>query len=355
MDMYKWIDGILTGKKKKLALPILTFPAIQKMGVDVPELLDNVDLQVEAISIIHDNFDMQATLGFMDLSVEAEAFGSTIIRKPGEVPTVVGAIIDEDTNVDDIAIPDVHEGRTGKYIQSMKIIKEKYDDKPVIAGCIGPYSLAGRLMDVNEIMLLCYEDPDLVHAVLEKVTDYLIDYCKAYKEIGVDGVLMAEPLAGLLSPELFGEFSNDYVKRIVDAVQDETFIVGYHNCGPNAVMLADQIADNGSKLYHFGNAIQMSAILPKMPKDALVCGNIDPTMMFMYGTPGVMYGKTMSEMLECSVYANFLISSGCDIPPMTPWENIDAFFYAVNDFYAFGRSMIRFNQSPMFIATRKPF
>lgn len=355
MNMNDWVEGIITGKKKKLALPILTFPAIQKMGIDVPELLDNVDYQVEALSIIHDNFDMQAILGFMDLSVEAEAFGSTIIRKPGEVPTVVGAIIDEDTDVADIAIPDCHEGRTGKYIQTIKLIAEKYDDKPVIAGCIGPYSLAGRLMDVNEIMLMCYEDPELTHAVLEKVTEFIIEYCKAYKEVGANGVLMAEPLAGLLSPELFGEFSNAYVKRIVDAVQDETFIIGYHNCGPNVVLLADQIGDIGAKLYHFGNAIQMSAILPKLPKDSLIAGNIDPTMMFMYGSPGTMYGSTMSEMLECSVFANFLISSGCDIPPMTPWDNIYAFFQAVNDFYDFGRSTIRFNQSPMFIQTRKPF
>lgn len=353
--MDKWVEDILTGKEKKRPLPILTFPAIQKMGVDVPELLDNVDLQVEALSIIHDNFDMQALLGFMDLSVEAEAFGSTIIRNPGEVPTVVGAIIDEDTDVDALPVPDVHEGRTGKYIQSMKLVCEKYDDKPIIAGCIGPFSLAGRLMDVNEIMLMCYEDPDLTHAVLEKVTAFIIEYCNAFKEAGTDGVLMAEPLAGLLSPELFGEFSNDYVKRIIDAVQDESFIVGYHNCGPNAIILAEQIADNDAKLYHFGNAIQMSAVLPKMPKTSLVAGNIDPTMMFMYGTPGTMYGTTMSEMLECGVFANFLISSGCDIPPTTPWENIDAFFYAVHDYYAFGRSTIRFNQSPMFIHTRKPF
>ena len=38
-------------------------------------------------------------------------------------------------------------------------------------------------------------------------------------------------------------------------------------------------------------------------------------------------------MEECSGYPNFLISSGCDIPPMTPWENIDAFFSAVNKMY----------------------
>lgn len=38
-------------------------------------------------------------------------------------------------------------------------------------------------------------------------------------------------------------------------------------------------------------------------------------------------------MGACCGYKNFVISSGCDIPPATPWENIDAFFEAVNEFY----------------------
>jgi uroporphyrinogen decarboxylase len=39
-------------------------------------------------------------------------------------------------------------------------------------------------------------------------------------------------------------------------------------------------------------------------------------------------------MEKCSSYKNFVPSSGCDIPPMTPWENIQAFFTALNEFYA---------------------
>ena len=45
---------------------------------------------------------------------------------------------------------------------------QEISDRPVLAGCIGPFSLAGRLMDVSEIMILCYEEPELVHAVLGK-------------------------------------------------------------------------------------------------------------------------------------------------------------------------------------------
>ena len=73
-------------------------------------------------------------------------------------------------------------------------------DRPVLAGIIGPYSLAGRLLDMTEIMILCYEEPEMVESVLEKATEFLIEYAKAFKEAGANGVCMAEPAAGLLSP-----------------------------------------------------------------------------------------------------------------------------------------------------------
>ena len=51
----------------------------------------------------------------------------------------------------------------------------------------------------------------MVHIVLQKVTEFLINYCNEYKKVGANGIVMAEPLAGLLSPDLAQEFSADYV------------------------------------------------------------------------------------------------------------------------------------------------
>ena len=55
---------------------------------------------------------------------------------------------------------------------------------------------------------------------------------------------------------------------------------------------------------------------------------------FPYGTPESVRAETLRIMGECCGHKNFLISSGCDIPPLSPWENIDAFFAAVEEFYA---------------------
>ena len=212
--------------------------------------------------------------------------------------------------------------------------KELITDRPVFSGVVGPYSLTGRLLDVSEAMVLCYEEPDMVHAVLRKATDFLIEYINAYKAVGADGVVMAEPLAGMLSPALCEEFSAPYVKEIVDAVKSEDFLFIYHNCGNNVPLMADAVTSCGADAYHFGNAIDLAAMIPHVPADALIMGNVDPAGQICNGTPESVYEATMRVLRACSAAPNFCISSGCDIPPQSPWENIDAFSRAVEDFYA---------------------
>lgn len=333
MDMMKWVQDQIDAKVKK-ALPVLTFPAAQKMGITTRELIYSPDYQAQAMKFIHDNCDMAAVLAFMDLSVEAEAFGSNIRYADDDVPTVLGSIIDEDSDPDELVVPDPLDGRTGVCIEGVRKIAEMVDDKPVIAGNIGPFSLAGRLMDVNEVMFLCYDEPELVHAVLDKVTDFIIAYTKELKAAGADGVLMAEPLAGLLSPDLTEEFSNPYVKRIVDETQDQEFIVMVHNCGASVKQTIDSIVQCGAKAFHLGNAVDMAEMMPHIPADCLCFGNVDPASQFRHGSPESVYAASIELLEKCSQYPNFILSSGCDIPQLTPWENIDAFFKAVDDFYA---------------------
>ncbi|MBR6739346.1 MAG: methyltransferase, partial [Oscillospiraceae bacterium] len=180
----------------------------------------------------------------------------------------------------------------------------------------------------------CYDEPEMVHLVLEKATAFLVEYAKAYKESGAAGVMIAEPVAGLLSPTLEAEFSSPYVKQIREAVQDEHFAVIYHNCGGNVPVMLDSILGTGCAAYHFGNSVDLEEdILKKVPRDTVIMGNVDPAGILRMGTPESVRAATLSLLEKCAPYPNFVLSSGCDIPPMTPWENIHAFFKAANDFY----------------------
>jgi uroporphyrinogen decarboxylase len=77
----------------------------------------------------------------------------------------------------------------------------------------------------------------------------------------------------------------------------------------------------------------MAEMLEKMPADIPVMGNVDPAGVLRQGTPETVREATISVMERCCSHKNFVISSGCDIPPATPWENIDAFFAAVEEYY----------------------
>lgn len=336
MNMKQWVKSQIDAPVKR-GMPVLSFPSTQLLGITVKELIGSSELQARGMKAVADRTPACAAVSMMDLSVEAEAFGSTIHVSDDEVPTVVGAILEDAESVDDLASmkqPAVGDGRTGLYIEAIGKAVTLITDRPVFAGIIGPYSLSGRLMDMTNIMVNCYEEPELVHAVLKRATEFLISYAMGYKAAGAHGVVIAEPAAGLLSPELVSEFSVPYVKQIVDAVQDDEFIVIYHNCGPAVNKMIPELLEIGAAGYHFGNAISMAEILPQMPSDVLVMGNVDPVSQFRNGTAESIKADTQRVMSECCRYPNFVISSGCDIPPVSPWENIDAFFTAVNDFYS---------------------
>lgn len=332
-DMKAWLEELKAAPAKK-AMPVLSFPAIQLMGVSVKELISDSDLQAKGMALVAQRVDSAASVSLMDLSVEAECFGAQIRVSDEEVPTVIGQVVSTEEEAQALAIPEVGACRTGLYLDAIKKAAGLITDRPVFAGVIGPFSLAARLLDVTEVMIDCYEEPDMVHIVLDKVTQFLCAYCQAYKEAGANGVVLAEPVAGLLSPALAEEFSGPYVKRIVDAVQDDSFLLIYHNCGGSTIQQIDSILATGSAAYHFGNAIDMAEMMTHIPAGTVAMGNVDPAGEFRNGTPDSIRAATLAVMDACCKYPNFVISSGCDIPPLSRWENIDAFFAAVREYYS---------------------
>ena len=331
--MKSWINKFFDEKYKK-PMPILSFPSVSLLDVTVKQIISDSTLQAQGMRAVAERTNAAAAVSFMDLSVEAECFGANVCVSDNEVPTIKGRLINDMDEAEALCVPSVGNGRTSIYIDAVKQAVKAITDRPVLAGMIGPFSLAARLLDVSEIMIDCYDDPDMVHLVLDKATQFLIEYAKAYKAVGAAGIMMAEPVSGLLSPSLEEEFSSPYVKKIIDTVQDDEFVIIYHNCGDNVPRMLDSILSTGAAAYHFGNSVDMEKdILEKVPADTIIMGNIDPAGTLLMGTPETVRQATLSLLERCAKYPNYILSSGCDIPPLTPWNNIQAFFDAWKEFY----------------------
>jgi uroporphyrinogen decarboxylase len=317
--------------KERLALPIMTHPGIDIIGMKVTDAVKNGEVHFNTIKALRDNFPSAAATMMMDLTVEAEAFGSKIIFSDDEIPSVSSAIVHNRTSIENLRVPLLQAARVPQYLKAAELAVDYISDRPVFAGCIGPFSLAGRLFDMSEMMPALYLDPELIKILIEKCAEFLLGYIQEYKKIGVNGIIMAEPAAGLLSADLCDKYSSKFIKKIVASIQDDQFLFILHNCG-NTGHVTNSMVSTGAGGLHFGNKINILTVLNEVPKDILVLGNLDPVEVFKTATPDKVFDTTVKLLQATKNSKNFIISSGCDTPPGVSQKNIRSFFKAVQEF-----------------------
>ena len=330
INMTKWVADVIQ-RKEVTALPVMTHPGIEMNGHTVREAVSDGRVHYEAVMTLVGKYPSVAAATIMDLTTEAEAFGAEIAFSDIAVPAVSSRLLPDVDSISRLQVPSLRAGRIPQYLKANLLAARAITDRPLLAGCIGPFSLAGRLYDMSEIMVLIYEHPDAAHTLLTKCTDFIEKYCLALKATGANGVMMAEPAAGLMSNDDCKQFSSQYVKRIVERVQDDDFIVVLHNCG-NTGHCTEAMVATGAAAYHFGNKCRMEEVIKDVPPTALAMGNIDPVSVFKDGMPFQMR-QTVTDLLEkMRSYPNFVLSSGCDTPPHTPLANVDTFFETLAEY-----------------------
>ena len=180
-NMRDWAKGLMNSKKRSV-LPIMTHPGIEMIGREVYDAVTDGRVHYEAIKAVNEAYPQSvAATVIMDLTVEAEAFGCEISFPKNEVPSVVGRLVTDYDSVAKLEVPDLTKGRVPQYLLANKLAAENITDKPTLAGCIGPFSLAGRLFDMTEIMMACYVEPQTIELLLQKCTEFIKKYCLELK------------------------------------------------------------------------------------------------------------------------------------------------------------------------------
>jgi uroporphyrinogen decarboxylase len=325
------LQKLVNESKLRIGLPLAVYPGIHITGAKVSDVVNDAHAQFEASAAIHKRYNTPIVLTAMDLSVEAEAFGCPLFISDNEIPTVSEPIISDRKDIENLRVPEIGEKRTNVYLSAAKLLKNLNSSPLVFGGTIGPFSLACRLAGMNEVLCYTMESDSYLNLILEKCSMFLRKYISAFKTAGADGVIIAEPAAGLLSPSLLNQFSSSYIRQIIDGIQDEQFSVILHNCSAKIIHLQSKISA-GTVGLHFGSPMDILEALKNSPSDIILLGNLDPASVFLKSIPDEVYKRTGELLEKTSSYINYIISSGCDVPPTVPLENIDAFFQACSEF-----------------------
>ncbi|NLB69476.1 MAG: methylcobamide--CoM methyltransferase, partial [Lentisphaerae bacterium] len=94
-----FVNAILTSKRRKV-LPLMGAPGAELSGSDLNDAYKDGEIQFKCLEALYNEFPTEAVFTFMDLSLEAEAFGSPIEFVTGEVPTVSAPIVSDEESID---------------------------------------------------------------------------------------------------------------------------------------------------------------------------------------------------------------------------------------------------------------
>jgi uroporphyrinogen decarboxylase len=310
------------------ALPLAMYPALTLTGAKVSDIATNPRAQFDAQAALHERYGLSFVMSAMDLSVEAEAFGCSVAMSETELPMITGRRVASPEEARNLSVPEPGDRRTSVYLEAVRLLRDLPGAPFVLAGCIGPFSLAARLAGVSEALELTITEPEVMHTLLEKCTLFLTAYLAAFEAAGARGVIMAEPAAGLLSPRALAAFSSRYISHIAASFHDGSLEIILHNCAARLLHLP-AVLETGLKAFHFGAPMDMIAALDRVAPDVVRCGNLDPTAVFLRGSPADVTVRTKHLLSAAATHRNFVISSGCDLPPHVPLANLDAFYQTV--------------------------
>ena len=320
--------ALVAASPRPPAMPIGAYAGLALSGARVRDVVTNPRAQFEIQSALRGRYRAPVVLSAMDLSAEADAFGCAVRLSDHEVPSISDRLVKNRDDADRLPVPEPGDRRTGVYLEAVRLLRHVPGHPLVLGGCIGPFSLAARIVGVKEAMELTVLDPDLMHRVLEKSARFLAAYVRAFSDAGAHGLIMAEPAAGLLSPRSMTVFSSDYIRQIAAAVDPSRFTLILHNCAAKLVHLPAMLA-TGLTAFHFGAPMDLPAALGKVPDKVILCGNLDPAAVFCQMTPEEVSARTTALLAATAGHRNFVISSGCDLPPDSWLASLDAFFDAV--------------------------
>lgn len=307
--------------ENNLVIPLLGAPGVKLTKTTLKENLFDEQLQFKTLFLLLERFEPDGIFTFMDLTVELEALGLPVKFPENDNPSIVEHPI---KTIDDLKnLQKRWNGLSGRMITFVELMKKMAASFPIINGgyVIGPFTMAGELMGVNNIAIEVMINPDLVKKVLEFCNDVIEKYTLALFEAGADTVAVLEPTAVILSPEQYKEFSLKPFKKLTNNINKPLIL---HICG-NTTHLIEQMIESGAVGLSLDSDVDFKELKKQVPEDITLIGNLNPTKVFLQGSINKVKEATISLKKEMKDRKNFIISTGCDLPIDTPLENIDTF------------------------------
>ncbi len=271
-ELREHYDILTMAKTPELCTQITLMP-VKELGVDAAVLYADIMLPLEGMGV---SLEIQPDIG-------------PIIHNPIRTMQDVHAL----------HIIDAEES-TPFVMQAIRLVHRELEGKQAVVGFSGaPFTLACYLIegrpsrDYALAKSLMYGQPEIWHALMNKLTEVVSRYVLAQISAGVDVIQIFDSWVGSLGPSAYKQYVQPYSERIFAAIK-QTSTPSIH-FGTGTAGLLELMTEAGGDIISIDWRMDLDTAWARVGYDRGIQGNLDPTLLL---TPWNVIEKGMQDVLQ---------------------------------------------------------
>jgi uroporphyrinogen decarboxylase len=295
-----------------------------------PELACQVTLQPI------DRYRLDAAILFSDILVIPHAMGLGLTVNEGVGPRFERPVRTA-AEVDMLGIPDP--ATDLRYvIDAVRLIRRELDGRVPLIGFAGsPWTMAtyavegGGSKEFHCIKALLYQDPKVLHKLLEKLARAVIEYLNAQIGAGAQAVMVFDTWGGALSTPAYLEFSLRYLQQIVEGLikENEERRVPVILFTKGGGLWLEALAETGCDALGLDWTVSIGEARRRVGDRVALQGNMDPAVLL---APPERIREEVSSILESfGPHPGHVFNLGHGITPDVDPDHVRVLIDAVHD------------------------
>lgn len=289
-----------------------------------PALAAEVSLQPQQ------RFGVDAVIFFCDILIPCEAMGLPLVYHDATGPKL-GPLPHTCDAVRALQIPDPQ--RTMPFVgETLTRLRDTLKNEALLIGFGGaPWTLAtyvlagGSTNDRSKVKELLTLNPDLLHALLDKLTETSIRYLNFQIDSGAQVIQLFDSWAGQLTPGEYAEWGIPYTQRVLKGIRRSN--VPLILFGQKAAHLLKLMDTAGADIISVGEDISITDARTQLGTTKCVQGNLSPELLRDGPVENIV--AATQQLLREGGHTGFIANLGHGVLKQTPPEHVAAFVNTV--------------------------
>jgi [methyl-Co(III) methanol-specific corrinoid protein]:coenzyme M methyltransferase len=310
---------------------MVVMPAVKKLGYRFATLHTDANRLAQSAIESSRMFGFDSVVVPYDMCMESEALGNKISLYEDSEDILYPTIPEKMwKSMDEVQIPEnISElGRLPMVCEAIKIIKKEAPELAIGAWQLGPFTMAGQLLELDILLKGVFKQKAQVEATLDKISDMIIRNGQAFQAAGADYITLREMGTGsdLISPRTWSSMIQPRMRRILSAWKSPKVL---HICGATDLII-EMMNDCGADAVSVDIKNNLLESRKKLGNNALIFGNFD-----VFALP--CKEETTVDQAVAGIKKNIdgsvdAVWPGCDLWPDIKEENMRAIVETARDY-----------------------